>query len=403
MRSFLTAFFRWALRIFYRRIEVTGLEKIPADAPVIFAVNHPNGLLDPLFILSFAPRRVSFLAKAPLFSMPVIGSFVRAFDSIPVYRKMDKTIGSNEETFARAREIVARGGSIAIFPEGTTHSDAKLRELKTGVARIALGASVPSLYLVPAGIYYTAKQVFRSEALVLFGDPIVVVPEGTAEEAVRALTAKVEQGLGALTLQADSRAALDLIARAEEIFSRGVERPLAEELELRRRFVEGYHYLATNDPPRLARLESAVRQFPGVSEAPSSARVSFTFLLLVPLALIGAVIHYPAYRLIGYLARRFSKGEHHMMGTIKFVAALALYPLTWAAIATMIALRFGAIPTLVALAVLPLVAWIALRIFEHIDEVIGGMRALVHESSEELTAKREAIRREIIAVGKEIG
>ena len=63
---------------------------------------------------------------------------------------------------------------MAIFPEGTTHSDARLRELKTGAARIALGASIPSLVIVPTGIYYSAKETFRSDALVLFGAPISI-------------------------------------------------------------------------------------------------------------------------------------------------------------------------------------------------------------------------------------
>ena len=60
------------------------------DRAVVFAVNHPNALIDPLFLLSFAPRPVSFLAKAPLFRMPLVGRVARAFDSIPVYRRQDK-------------------------------------------------------------------------------------------------------------------------------------------------------------------------------------------------------------------------------------------------------------------------------------------------------------------------
>ena len=172
MRRALTAFFRSMLRLFFRRIEIVGLDDVPSDQPVIFAANHPNGLVDPLFILCFAPRPVSFLAKAPLFRYPIIGYLVRVLDAIPVYRKQDNTSGSNRETFGRARDVLRRGGSIAIFPEGTTHSDSRLRELKTGAARIALGAEMESIAIVPTGIYYTAKQTFRSEALAWFGTPI---------------------------------------------------------------------------------------------------------------------------------------------------------------------------------------------------------------------------------------
>ena len=176
IRRAIAAVIRVTARIFFRRIEVAGSDRVP-DSPVIFAVNHPNALIDPLFLLCFAPRPVSFLAKAPLFRMPLIRWFVRAFDSIPVYRKQDNvSTAGNRETFAQSRAVLQRGGAIAIFPEGTTHSDPRLRELKTGAARIALGASL-RVSIVPTGLYYTAKQTFRSSALAYFGTPIAVEPE----------------------------------------------------------------------------------------------------------------------------------------------------------------------------------------------------------------------------------
>ncbi|MGZ5433142.1 MAG: lysophospholipid acyltransferase family protein, partial [Thermoanaerobaculia bacterium] len=262
MRATITRFLRLCLKIFFRRIEIEGLERVPRVAPVVFAVNHPNGLVDPLFVLSYVGRPVSFLAKAPLFRYPFIGWFVRKLETIPVYRKQDNTTGSNRETFEKSREVLRRGGSIAIFPEGTTHDDPQLRELKTGAARIALGAGVGEVFVVPTGIYYTAKHVFRSAALVVFGPPLRVASSGeTNPEEVDALTMAIDAGLDAVTVQADSHAALDLIARAEDIVTANDEQPLAEELELRRRFVEGYHDLRAQDPARLERLEQAIAQF----------------------------------------------------------------------------------------------------------------------------------------------
>ena len=88
-RRILCAVLRLALRIYFRRVEIVGVENVPPDKPVIFVLNHPNALVDPVFLLCLAPRRVSFLAKAPLFRMPVIGSLVRALDSLPAYRQQD--------------------------------------------------------------------------------------------------------------------------------------------------------------------------------------------------------------------------------------------------------------------------------------------------------------------------
>src|SRR5438094_9519762 len=143
MRTLVRAVFGLVLRVFFRRIEVSGWAHVPARGPVMFVLNHPNGLIDPAFLLCLAPRRVSFLAKAPLFSMPVIGAIARAFEAIPVHRRQDagSDLAKNAQTFEAARAVLVRGGTIAIFPEGTSHSDPKLRPLKTGTARIAHSAA----------------------------------------------------------------------------------------------------------------------------------------------------------------------------------------------------------------------------------------------------------------------
>src|ERR671911_234462 len=113
IRHAIVAVLRLALRIYFQRIEVTGLEHVPRDTPVIFVLNHPNALVDPVFLLCLAPRRVSFLAKARLFRMPLIGYFVKELDSLPVYRRQDEgqDVTKNEETFVAARKLLARGGT----------------------------------------------------------------------------------------------------------------------------------------------------------------------------------------------------------------------------------------------------------------------------------------------------
>ena len=325
-RRLITFILRVIARMFFRKIEIVG--DVPVGVPVIFAVNHPNALIDPLFLLCFAPRRVSFLAKAPLLKMPVIGWIARSLDSIPVYRKQDNAdTASNRETFDRARAVLEHGGAIAIFPEGTTHSDPKLRELKTGVSRIALGASLRVL-IVPTGLYYTSKHTFRSAALVYFGEPIEVLPQPDDPPVVNALTQRIEDALAEVTLQADSHDALDLITRAERIFSAASgPRSLADELELRKRFIAGYRYLCDHDPARLARIEAEIRDVE-MPEHVGRARVS-RLLLVIP-GIVGAIVHWPVYTLIDLIARR---ADREMAATVKFIGGALFYPLWWIAIA----------------------------------------------------------------------
>ncbi len=400
IRRAIAAIIRLVAKTFFRRIELAGVERVP-QSPVIFAVNHPNALIDPLFLLCFAPRPVSFLAKAPLFRTPLIGWFVRAFDSIPVYRKQDNvSTAGNRETFARARAVLQRGGAIAIFPEGTTHSDPRLRELKTGAARIALGASI-RVSIVPTGLYYTAKQTFRSSALAYFGTPLTVEPEAVDEngepnpQSVERLTERIERALSEVTLQADSHSALELIARAEGIFSAGEDRALAQELELRKRFVAGYHYLREHDPARLTRLESQIKKVEVAPARPIDAR-SFWRLLWFPIAIVGAAIHWPVYRLIGLIATHLSSDEDELVATIKVVGGLVLYPLFWIAAAILTSIYFGVIAGVIVLVVLPLLGYVALLTLEALDEIIGRLRR------PDSRAQQDAIRSEILTVAQEL-
>jgi 1-acyl-sn-glycerol-3-phosphate acyltransferase len=428
VRRTVVAFLRLIARIFFTRIEILGWDKVP-DAPVIFAVNHPNGLIDPLFLLCFAPRPVSFLAKAPLFTMPLIGWFVRGLDAIPVYRRQDNVpTEQNRATFDRARELLVRGGAIAIFPEGTTHSEPRLKELKTGAARIALGCgaeSCPEIFVVPAAIFYTSKHSFRSDALLCFGDAIAVSPVAVDREgepprdAVDELTARIESALATLTLQADTREAMELIGRAERVMTLG-RAGLQEQLELRRRFTAGYARLRERDPRRLAHLQSRFEQFvaelgdakleperlpyPTVS---GSIKTIATLVIMLPLAIAGAVVTYPTYRLIGFLATRLTR-EEEMVATLKAVGGMVLYPLTCIAWGVLAGWRFGVRFGIAAALLVPLLGYLALRFFERLDDVAGRTRTLTwriarRRAFERLMRTRRELRDELTALAEEMG
>lgn len=443
-RRILCALLRLALRIFFRHIEVAGLERVPASGPVIFVLNHPNGLVDPVFILCLAPRRVSFLAKSPLFRMPVIGYLVRALEAIPVYRRQDagEDTSRNRETFEKCRALLKRGGTIAICPEGVSHNEPRLLPLKTGAARIALAAASSNseafdLKIVPAGLYYTSKTTFRSAALLYFGSPVAVEPvaleaDGNPpHEAVHALSDRIEGALREVVLNAEHEEALATISRAERIFS-SVESgaqdegfSLARELQLRRRFIEGYAFHRARSFARLAALEARIRRYEeelkqaGLdledlsASGASSARVAryaltrlLPFLLLSPLAVAGTILHYPAYRLAGFFATKFSNEADDVVSTIKIIAAMLLFPLTWVGIAAACYTLAGWKTTLAALVLAPLAGYAAVLFSEELDRFTGGLKALAFFIRRrwfflQLLAERRAIREEILALGDE--
>ncbi len=441
VRYAIVSLVKLALRIYFQRIEVTGLEHVPRDTPVIFVLNHPNALVDPVFLLCLAPRRVSFLAKAPLFHMPVIGYFVKELDSLPVYRRQDEgqDVTKNEETFVAARKLLARGGTIGICPEGVSHDEPGLRPIKTGAARISLAAvstgEVSELKIVPAGLYYTSKTSFRSDALLYFGTPIDVQPvqlepDGTPpREAVRELSGRIEKALRAVILDAKHEEELHTTARAERIFSSAVSTDdsadsLKDELRLQQRFIKAYSAVQERHPERLRKLELRMMRFEeelnqaGVDMdelAPpgstfrvfaSIIRRSILFLLMLGPALLGAIAHYPAYKLGGYLSKRISRDSDDVISTVKIISAMLLFPLTWIVIAVLIYLAFGWIFALLAFVVIPLCGYTSIVFFEELDKSVAGVRVLTfflvkRRFFVRLLAERKAIRNEIIALGKE--
>ena len=439
IRRLIVAIVRLALRIYFQRIEVTGLEHVPLETPVIFVLNHPNALVDPVFLLCLAPRRVSFLAKAPLFHMPVIGYLVKALDSLPVYRRQDEgqDVTKNQETFIAARKLLAKGGTIGICPEGVSHDEPGLRPIKTGAARISLAAvstgEVSELRIVPAGLYYTSKTSFRSSALLYFGTPLNVTPvklepDGSPpRDAVRQLSNEIEQALRAVILDALHEEALQTIARAERIFSSGAndgDDSLKDELRLQQRFVKAYSILEGRQPERLRRLEQRMIRFEeelnqaGVDaeelSAPSSTwnvfvaivKRSLLFLLMLAPAALGTVAHYPAYRLGGYLATKLSRDSEDIISTVKIISAMLLFPLTWVILVVIGYALFGWWAAVLALLIVPVCGYVAIIFFEELDRSIAGIRVLTfflvrRRFFVRLLAERKAIRNEIISLGKE--
>src|SRR5262245_921962 len=82
------------LELFYRRVEVVGLARVPATGPLVVVANHQNALVDGMLLLAVLPRRLVTIAKAPLFHHPLIGLFLRGFGAIPVHRRKDAAAGA---------------------------------------------------------------------------------------------------------------------------------------------------------------------------------------------------------------------------------------------------------------------------------------------------------------------
>ncbi|HEU5170334.1 MAG TPA: 1-acyl-sn-glycerol-3-phosphate acyltransferase, partial [Gemmatimonadales bacterium] len=210
----------------YYRVTVAG-PRPAVPGPLLLVANHPNMVFDPLLIAAALPRPVRFLAKAPLFGIPIAGAILRLAGCLPVYRRQDDPaqVQRNEETFAAVTAALAAGAAVAIFPEGTSHDAPAMTPIRTGASRIALAAAedrVP-LTIVPVGLVMADRDRARSEALVVFGAPIVwddLRGRAPADaDAVRELTARIGGGIEAVTVNLDAWADEPLVTTAEAIYA----------------------------------------------------------------------------------------------------------------------------------------------------------------------------------------
>lgn len=158
--------------------EWSGTEKLPAGG-FIAAPNHCTEI-DPLVVghlLYNHKRAPHFLAKSTLFKVPGLGTLLRATKQIPVERS---TAGANR-SLQVAQEVVAEGGAIIIYPEGTLTRDPDMWPMKghTGAARLALEGGIPVVPIAHWGAHevlppYGKKlQPFpRKKSRVVVGDPV---------------------------------------------------------------------------------------------------------------------------------------------------------------------------------------------------------------------------------------
>ncbi|MBZ4394632.1 lysophospholipid acyltransferase family protein [Myxococcus sp. AS-1-15] len=376
------------LRLFYRvRVNASGAEP---EGPVLFVGNHPNGLIDPGLVFILTRRKVTFLAKAPLFRMPVIGWLLKGLDALPVYRKQDDPtkMGGNEGTLDAAKGALVQGRAITIFPEGKSHSEPGLAELKTGASRIALSAvrEGAPVRIVPVGLTYAEKHVFRSEVLIDVGpaiDATAFQPADAASEqdSVRALTERIAEGLRAVTLNLEQWADLPLIQLAEQLFA--FKQGGALDAERLRLWARGVQLFRTQEPERFedlrAQLTSFKRRLDLVhATGPSDLALVYrpgnvtsfivkNLLALVfglPLFVLGLVLFWLPYQVPRAASR---KAELDVQATVKFLTGFVVMLVWWAGLTVTAGVLGGALLALFTFVAVPPLALFTLYFSERSD------------------------------------
>ncbi|MDE0803629.1 MAG: 1-acyl-sn-glycerol-3-phosphate acyltransferase [Acidimicrobiales bacterium] len=361
---------------FHRRVDVVDRGRLKTDGPTLIVANHGNGFVDPAVVAAALRRVPRFVAKSTLWNVVASRPFLALAGVIPVYRQADggDTVG-NASTFRAVHEVLARRGTVAIFPEGTSSDRPSLEKVRTGAARMALGAldDASDVTILPIGLSFESHVDIRPAVAVFVGDPIPVDewrranghPDAGEDDrdAVRDLTKTIQERLAAVSPDFATIDERLLLRAAAEVTARdrgtrlaptfGTVEALARRLAAaptpgRERVLAAYREYATRLSViglRDADLENRNQLRRLLRPAVSGGILFFAGPLLFTLV----VLHLPAIAVV-FAATSAARNPVNK-GTARLLVGLATGVVTWAATGVVLADGYWAWGTAIAVAV----------------------------------------------------
>lgn len=331
---------RLGLELYFVDVGTTGLDAVPRQGPVIFAANHPNSIMDAVVLGTQVPRPISYLARSGLFRNPIASGLFHSAGVIPIYRAQDgpSPEGANQNAFRACHALLERGGAIGIFPEGQNAPERHVREIKTGVARIALGAEAQNDFqlgvrVVPVGLNFQDRDAFLTRVLVRFGEPIDVREYAETwrrdpQVAVRELTQRIQDSMRVQAVHIRDARSTKFVTDLHEIYGgellKGTAKTADDRLDRwfasKQALADTMAWLDEERPEAAERIRAHVRRYKDhlaqenlrrdfVDRAPASLslrrealKMTLYALLLAPVALWGLLHNLVPYR----VTRRFA-------------------------------------------------------------------------------------------------
>ena len=431
-----------ALRVFFRKLEIRQRNRLEASGPLLIASNHPNTMMDPLVVAAHRRQPVAFLAKSTFFKNPILRAIMESGNCIPVYRRQDAAQGAealtpaeltarNEAAFSRCYDHFDRGGTVMIFPEGTSVSERRLRPLKTGAARIALGAEARhdfrlGLQVLPVGLNYFAPTHFRSDVFVHPARLIRVADYAAAyrqdpDAAADQLTEEIRRRLESHLVITRDAAEDELVGHLEATFGDHLNpdddpNTLYDNFLLSQTLLEAVAYFEQHDPGRLAAVrvhlaayladlrrhrlpdEALEPRQPRAGRAGRAGRTALKLALGLPVYLYGGVNNYLPYRLPALVARRVTS-ELEFIAPLMMTVGIFTFTICYAAQAALVHhVTQNGWWTLAYLLSLPPAGFYALSYWNNLQARLLRLRAarLFRQhpaAAEQLTQQRTAILR----------
>ena len=171
-------FLKINLHFYTKKIHIIGQENIPKKGAVLFTANHPNALMDPLYIAAFNKREINFLVRADVFKKSLIKKIFATLNMMPIYRMRDgrSSLSNNQEIFEKCYQILNQQKALLIFPQGGHSRERTVPQISKGFTRILFGALEVNpdieIQVIPVGITYQNSTQYPSKVAIQYGTPI---------------------------------------------------------------------------------------------------------------------------------------------------------------------------------------------------------------------------------------
>lgn len=358
--SIIISLMRITVNVFFKSITIRNKHLIPDKGPLMILSNHPSTFMDPIVIATILNRKVFFLAKGELFKNRFTKWMLPKLNMIPVYRKQDdpSQMSKNDDTFKKCFEHLEKGGAILMFPEGISITERKLKPIKTGAARIVLGAEARNEFklnikVINIGLNYTDPHHFNNDLFINIHEPISA-SDYKNEYAVDSITAaqkltkEISSQLETLVIDIEDSKTDELVKDIEILYKYKLTKDQQlhkddkeEEFNITKKIVDTVNYFKIVQPQRVDAIQKKIKEYTtqlqklNLKDEDVSGQKSESFLLSnlksfliitlgFPLFIYGFINNILPFELPARIARKISKTKE-FIGAIGMVLGMFFF------------------------------------------------------------------------------